>query len=179
MQRNVEIKARVEDLEAVKQRILALKSNAAYDVRPDSTAMIQRDSFFNLPAGKSGKLKLRQMGLYNELIYYDREESTGPKLSSYVKCQVNEDMEKLLTNALGTWGVVKKERNLIMVGQTRVHFDRVDGLGDFVELEVLLDDSQTVEDGQLIAEDLMSHMGVEEKDLISVAYVNMLAQNKS
>jgi len=57
-------------------------------------------------------------------------------LSSYVKCQVNEDIEKLLTNALGTWGVVKKERNLIMVGQTRVPFDRVDGLGDFVELEV-------------------------------------------
>jgi len=44
---------------------------------------------------------------------------------------------------------------------------------------VILDDTQTVEDGQLIAEDLMSHMGVEEKDLISVAYVNMLAQNKS
>lgn len=75
-------------------------------------------------------------GLFNELIYYDREESTGPKLSSYNKCQVNEDIEKLLTNALGTWGVVKKERNLILVGQTRVHFDRVDGLGDFVELEV-------------------------------------------
>jgi len=61
MQRNVEIKARVEDLEAVKQRILALKSNAAYDVHPDSTVMRQKDSFFNLPAGKSGKLKLRQM----------------------------------------------------------------------------------------------------------------------
>jgi len=44
---------------------------------------------------------------------------------------------------------------------------------------VLLNDSQTVEDGQLIAEDLMCHMGVEEKDLISVAYVNMLVQNKS
>jgi len=42
-----------------------------------------------------------------------------------------------------------------------------------------LNDSQTVEDGQSIAEDLMSHMGVEEKDLISVAYVNMLVKNKS
>ncbi|XP_060867644.1 uncharacterized protein LOC132942943 [Metopolophium dirhodum] len=179
MPRNVEIKARVEDLEAVKQRILALRSNAAYDVCPEPTVMRQKDSFFNLPAGKCGKLKLRQMGLYNELIYYDREESTGPKLSSYNKCQVNEDVEKVLTNALGTWGVVNKERSLIMVGQTRVHFDRVDGLGDFVELEVVLNDSQTVEDGQSIAEDLMSHMGVEEKDLISVAYVNMLVQNKS
>lgn len=179
MPRNVEIKARVEDLEAVKQRILALKSNVAYDVCPDSITMKQKDLFFNLPAGKCGKLKLRQMGLFHELIYYDREESTGPMLSSYNKCQVNEDMEKILTNALGTWGVVNKERSLIMVGQTRVHFDRVYGLGDFVELEVVLDDSQTVEDGQSIAKDLMSHMEVEEKDLISVSYVNMLLQNKS
>jgi len=61
MPRNVEIKARVEDLEAVKQRILALQSNAAYDVCPDPTVMRQKDSFFNLPAGKCGKLKLRQM----------------------------------------------------------------------------------------------------------------------
>ncbi|XP_026807053.1 uncharacterized protein LOC113549793 [Rhopalosiphum maidis] len=174
MPRNVEIKARVEDLEVVIQRILALRSNAKYDVRPDSSIIEQEDSFFNLPTGKCGKLKLRKMGRLQELIYYDREESSGPKLSTYSKCEVNEDVEKVLKNALGTWGIVKKERKLIMVGQTRVHFDSVDGLGDFVELEVVLNDSQTVEDGQSIAKDLMSHMGVEEKDLISVSYVNML-----
>ncbi|XP_060854548.1 uncharacterized protein LOC132932275 [Rhopalosiphum padi] len=174
MPRNVEIKARVEDLEVVIQRILALRSNATYDVRTEPSIIEQEDLFFNLPTGKCGKLKLRKMGRLQELIYYDREESSGPKLSSYNKCEVNEDVEKVLKNALGTWGVVKKERKLIMVGQTRVHFDSVDGLGDFVELEVVLNDSQTVEDGQSIAKDLMSHMGVEEKDLISVSYVNML-----
>lgn len=178
MPRNVEIKARVKDLEVVRQRILALRSNAAYDVRPDSLIIKQKDSFFNLPTGKCGKLKLRKMGKLQELIYYDREESSGPKLSSYNKCEVNEDVEKVLTNALGTWGIVEKERKLIMVGQTRVHFDSVVGLGDFVELEVVLNDSQTVEDGQSIAKDLMSHMGVEDEDLISVSYVNMLVKNK-
>lgn len=70
-----------------------------------------------------------------ELIYYDREESTGPKLSSYEKCKVPEMLESVLTSALGTWGVVKKVRTLIMIGQTRVHFDSVEGLGNFVELE--------------------------------------------
>lgn len=85
-----------------------------------------------------------------------------------------------------------------MIDQTRVHFDSVEGLGDFVELEVsymydwkkyiyefififlqvILKDSQTVEEGQKIAMELMSHMNIEEKDLISVSYVNMFCQNK-
>ena len=31
---------------------------------------------------------------------------------------------------------MKKQRTLYIVGQTRVHVDQVEGLGDFVELEV-------------------------------------------
>jgi len=49
---------------------------------------------------------------------------------------VPDAMDDILKNALGLWGQVKKMRVLIMIGQTRVHFDNVEGLGDFVELEV-------------------------------------------
>lgn len=44
--------------------------------------------------------------------------------------------------------------------------------------QVVLDDEQSVEDGQKIALNLMSHLQIEEKDLISVSYINMLCQNK-
>lgn len=45
-------------------------------------------------------------------------------------------MKAVLSEALGVKGVVKKTRKLFMVGQTRVHVDNVEGLGDFMELEV-------------------------------------------
>ena len=44
--------------------------------------------------------------------------------------------QETLKKALGIKGVVKKNRTLYMVGQTRVHVDQVEGLGDFMELEV-------------------------------------------
>lgn len=44
--------------------------------------------------------------------------------------------QAVLSQALGVQGMVKKERCVYMVGQTRVHVDRVEGLGDFMELEV-------------------------------------------
>lgn len=75
-------------------------------------------------------------GFQHELIFYHREESAGPKLSLYNKCSVPDTLENMLKDALGTLGVVKKTRTLIIIGQTRVHFDSVEGLGDFVELEV-------------------------------------------
>lgn len=45
-------------------------------------------------------------------------------------------MDEILTRSLGSEGIVAKTRTLFMVGQTRVHIDSVEGLGDFMELEV-------------------------------------------
>ena len=47
-------------------------------------------------------------------------------------------MNKLLSRCMGVRGQVKKTRTLYMVGQTRVHVDSVNDLGDFMELEVSL-----------------------------------------
>lgn len=60
------------------------------------------------------------------------------------------------------------------MGQTRVHVDSVEGLGDFMELEVTLKEEETVEDGEKIAEKLMGELGVQKEDLISGAYHDLL-----
>ena len=69
---------------------------------------------------------------------------------------------------------VKKTRWLYLVGQTRVHCDQVEGLGDFVELEVVLEDNQTEEEGVQIAHDIMAKLGIDTSHLIPGAYVDLI-----
>ena len=71
-------------------------------------------------------------------------------------------------------GVVRKLRRLYLYEQTSIHTDDVEGLGHFVELEVMLQDNQTKEDGIAIAENLMSQLHIEKQDLVDVAYIDLM-----
>jgi len=127
---NVEIKARMYDF----QNVLRILANFA-DSRP--TILEQMDTFFHC---RNGRLKLReQKDFQTELISYIRPDSSGPKLSKYTRVKVENTtaLKEALASALGIKGVVKKRGRLFMVGQTRLHLDKVDGLGDFLEIEVL------------------------------------------
>jgi predicted adenylyl cyclase CyaB len=80
----------------------------------------------------------------------------------------------VLELAYGIRGVVRKTRYLYLVGQTRIHLDDVDGLGQFMELEVVLEEGQSDAEGQRVAENLMWALGVEQSDLIDGAYMDLL-----
>ena len=165
--RNVEIKARARNFD--RQSRLALKLAT---VPPER--LIQEDTFFNVPAGR---LKLRHIqGHPAELIHYSRTDSPGPKESRYTiyRLENPEDLKRVLTSALGVRGVVRKNRMVSLVGQTRIHLDQVEGLGEFIELEVVLDTGEDIECGTVIAETLMSQLEIEKRDLVAAAYVDLL-----
>lgn len=170
MPSNVEVKARVDDVEE-------LKLIAQHLSGTEPTVIPQEDIFFNAP---NGRLKLRRLqhGVPSQLIFYDRKDDTGPKVSDYHIAQVTdpEGIQITLGKAMGIKGDVKKTRFLYMVGQTRVHVDEVEGLGNFMELEVVLKDGQSVEEGQAIAENLIKQLGVKKENLITGAYMDMLAK---
>jgi predicted adenylyl cyclase CyaB len=69
---------------------------------------------------------------------------------------------------------VRKTRYLYLVGQTRVHLDDVEGLGQFMELEVVMQEGQSDAEGQAIAESLMTSLGVERSALLEGAYMDLL-----
>lgn len=83
-------------------------------------------------------------------------------------------MNNILSRALGTNGIVKKVRHLFLVDQTRIHVDCVEGLGNYMELEVVLTPNQCLDEGQKIAFLLMEKLGVDKDDLLAGAYRDML-----
>jgi len=168
MARNIEIKARAHQFDQLRERATALAPDAPLVFR-------QQDFFYDVP---TGRLKLRQFddGTPSELIFYQRDDRDGPKVSYYSRSPVTnpEAMHALLAQALTTRGIVTKERHVFLVGRTRIHLDRVDGLGDFVELEVLLGQDDDEAGGEQEAHEMFARLGVAPKDLVPVAYVDLL-----
>ena len=111
------------------------------------------------------------------MIFYSRPDSAVAKQSDYEITAVAdpESLLSVLSQALGVTQTVVKTRVLYLVGQTRVHLDSVDGLGDFLELEVVLRPGQDAAQGEAIAADLMDRLGIRDEDLCTTAYADMLS----
>ena len=167
MPSNIEIKARARNFAQIRSRAEKL-SDTPVEV------ISQEDIFFHTP---QGRLKLRILAANSgQLIYYTRPDQEGPKRSDYHISLTSdpENLKRVLELAYRVRGIVRKTRYLYLVGQTRVHLDDVESLGQFIELEVVMQEEQSDAEGQKIAEDLMASLGVERSDLLEGAYMDML-----
>ena len=65
------------------------------------------------------------------------------------------------------------------MGRTRIHLDAVDGLGDFLELEVVLAPDEDPAAGDAVAVELTARLGIPDEDLVDVAYLDLLRSQGS
>ena len=169
MPRNIEIKARLNDgIEALLPRARAVAGGEAELIEQD-------DSFFIVP---HGRLKLREFADGSaELIHYQRADRAQAKASDYVRVPVPDPgaLREALARACGLQGRVRKKRWLLLKEATRIHLDRVEGLGDFMEIEVVLNDAQSDAEGSATAEALMLALGLENAPRLAGAYLDLLA----
>jgi len=162
----------VRNLEAVRKHAETL-SDAPVVV------LEQEDTFFRTP---DGRLKLRVFPDGNgELIAYRRPDVTGPKTSEYFVYRTPrpKDLAAVLEHALGVRGVVRKRRLLYLVGQTRIHLDLVEGLGAYLELEVVLAEGQSETEGEATARRLLADLGVRDEDRVAEAYIDLLERERT
>ena len=167
MARNIEIKARVLDRAALAQRAAELADTAPQVIHQD-------DTFFRC---EHGRLKLRELADgRGELIFYRRPDARGPKTSHYqiVPTEHPAALREALAAAQGLAGRVVKRRTLYRVGRTRIHLDEVQGLGDHLELEVVLAEDEDEAVGRREAQALMAALGVPPEAWLEGAYVDLL-----
>lgn len=167
MARNIEIKAGIASVEALIPKVASIADS-------DSIEILQDDTFFRC---ESGRLKLRAFSAEEgELIFYRRANQHGPKESFYLRSPTSspDTLRQSLALAYGEVGRVRKHRTLFLVGRTRIHLDRVEGLGDFLELEVVLEEGEYAGRGVQEAHELMSRLGIGPSQLIEGAYVDLL-----
>lgn len=172
MPANIEIKAILGD-PARAGEIAARLADAPPQIIP------QEDVFFR---SEDARLKLRIFGPDSgELIRYERANVPDARTSRYTIARTSDPhtLLEILTATLGTVGMVRKIRRLYLVGQTRVHIDEVEGLGTFLELEVVLRPGQTEAEGRHIAGQLLAEFAIEPGRLVGEAYVDLLRSKAS
>jgi adenylate cyclase, class 2 len=166
-QRNIELKATDADPSASLEICRALGAE-------DCGTIAQRDTYFKVAHGGL-KLREEQPGRPH-LIQFERASEPQQRESQYRIVEVDDPdtLIAALTDVLGVRVVVAKRRRLFLWRNVRIHLDRVQGLGDFIELEAVAPtDSDLVHEHELVAE-LRTALTITDERLIGLGYAERL-----
>jgi len=166
---NIEIKARCPQHDKIRNEILKFNSVIFKGID------YQTDTYFNV---NFGRLKLREGNIENYLVFYERENTDGPKESNviiYENCQTS-TLKEILTKSLGKFVEVYKKREIFFIENVKFHLDTVKDLGTFVEIEAIDKDGDIGKDKLLEqCNYYLNIFGIDTKDLIAGSYSDMIS----
>jgi len=168
--RLVELKAKVINLDLARKQLANLEASKVGTLH-------QIDTYFDVP---EGRLKLRKIEGKREaeLIYYQREDVTGPKRSKVfiLKIRKPEPFKVFFDKVLEKKVIVDKKREIYRYRGTLIHLDTVKGLGNFIEFERKTKGSaEAFNKDKRVLEELMRNLGIEERNLIKGSYGDLLS----
>ncbi|MDP6442654.1 MAG: class IV adenylate cyclase [Pirellulaceae bacterium] len=173
---NLELKAQLADLAKAQRTATSLPIHHAE--RQD-----QIDTYFG--CGR-GRLKLREIELFDrdgrqvesraELIWYERPDLADAKRSRYHLVDVVDAaaMKAALSAAGGQLAIVCKRRWIYLFENVRIHLDRVDSLGDFLEFEAVLSTADELSSSQERLSLLRREFEISDADLLEASYGEMI-----
>ena len=164
---NVEFKARVDDAKVYEEKLM--------DLSPRFAGLDhQVDTYFH---ARTGRLKLREGNIEQALIHYERADYAGAKSSSVLLYSSPSDpvLKQILSLHLGVKVVVDKQRKIYFIDNVKFHFDQVEGLGDFVEVEAIdADGSRTRDALEAQCRYYAEYLGIREDAYMQWSYSDML-----
>jgi adenylate cyclase, class 2 len=164
---NFEFKARTNQLSFLEEKLLSLQPKF---IGED----FQTDTYFNI---SNGRLKLREGNIENALIHYNRINVASAKTSDVLlyQHQPNPLLKQILEKSLGVKVVVEKKRRIYFLGNVKFHFDEVEQLGSYVEVEAIDNDGTIgIEKLKLQCEHYASFFGIHANDYVSHSYSDLL-----
>jgi len=162
--KNYEIKVRITDIKVVLS--LIKRSGAVYK------GVLRQDDYYLAKGEKKVKVRVIN-GKKFQLIVYMRAEKAGRKESTYtIKDLAPAEKTALLSKKVICY--VKKTRRLWIYKNTRIHLDKVDGLGDFLELETVLK-GKAFKNGLSEFNEVMELLGINPVDSITASYSDLLS----
>jgi len=169
---NIEFKAKATDIVALEK--LLLQHNPKFTGEDH-----QVDTYFNVQAGR---LKLREGNIENALIHYEREDVAGAKSSHVLLYQHQPDktLKEILIKTLGTKAVVDKRRKIYFINNVKFHFDTVETLGTFVEVEAIDKYGKIGKEKlQVQCNEYAALFGLQAEDFCSVSYSDMILDSEA
>lgn len=172
--KNIEFKAELRDPGLA--RVILLRMGA----RPVAT-LRQVDTYFRVVRGR---LKRRETTVLEpdgptpepaEVIFYDRSDRIGSRASEFTIYTENQAVQHFGPTFPPVWVVVRKVRQLLMLGPTRIHLDHVEDLGNFVEFESLVSRSNNVAKAAEHVERLRAGIAATLGEPIAGSYSDLLA----
>lgn len=132
MAQNIELKIKIDDFSAVTE--ILHQNNIKLE-----TILRQRDIYYK---HKDGLLKLRVYNSSGELIFYQRNEHDTDRVSNYHLLKIDpKHAEDFFSKLFEVETEVIKERRLYLYKNTRIHLDVVENLGNYLELETVVNTS--------------------------------------
>ena len=169
--KNFEFKAKVDEIEKYEKKLLTL--NPTFKGLDH-----QIDTYFNT---QHGRLKLREGNIENSLINYDRENILGSKESQIILYQhePNVALKNILTRQLGVKIKVDKKRKIYFIENVKFHFDVVENLGTFIEVEAIDSKEEfTIEELQKQCDKYFNFFELTEQNMIDKSYSDLILELK-
>ncbi len=142
--------------------------------RVDTPVVRQTDWYFRVP---KGRLKLRVVGAKRdgELIAYLRPDRSAARTSEFQLLPTADaaGVRRLLEQMLGVRACVRKRREVWLYRNARIHLDTVDGLGCFVEIEVVV--TEGMAQARALMKELRGRAGNQQrKTLLAGSYGELI-----
>jgi adenylate cyclase, class 2 len=172
MRQNYEIKAKIFNYDVAKwkaQSFIKKFKDKHHDVQ------YQKDIYYKV---KDKRLKLRIINEeYGNLILYSKYDKYNKKISKYLIAEVTNpfELEEILRNFFKVLIVVNKRREIFIAENIRIHIDKVKGLGNFIEFEVIYNSFNSA---KKIMQELIEYFELVEDGFIKNSYSDLLIKKQ-